>query len=76
MVSTRERETNMVSDLFFTNLIQGSDRNEHDAFEGHGKGTSPVRSQILPSPILFKEVTATKNPCSLDDFLVVKSPIK
>jgi len=41
-----------------------------------GKRTSPVRSQILPSPILFKEVTATKNSCSLDDFLVAELPIK
>ena len=41
-----------------------------------GKRKSPVRSQILPSPILFKEVTATKNPCSLDAFLVVEMLIK
>ena len=41
-----------------------------------GKGTSPVRSRILPSPILFKEMTSTKNPCSLDDLLVGKSSIK
>jgi len=41
-----------------------------------GKGVSPVRSWILPSPILFKEVTAAKNPCSLDDFLLAKSSIK
>ena len=26
----------MVSDSPFTNLVQGNDRNEHDAFEGHG----------------------------------------
>ena len=38
--------------------------------------TSPVRSQILPSPILLKEVTATKNPCSLDAFLMVEMLIK
>jgi len=40
------------------------------------KRTLPVRSRIPPSPILLKEVTATKNPCSLDDFLMVKLPIK
>ena len=34
-----------------------------------GKRTSPVRSRILPSPILSPEVTSMKNPCSLDDFL-------
>ena len=44
--------------------------NKNGAFEGHRKRTSPVRSQILLSPLLFEEVTATKNPCSLDDFLV------
>ena len=37
-----------------------------------GKRMSLVSSQILPSPILVKEVTATKNPCSLDDFLVAE----
>ena len=41
-----------------------------------GKRTSLVRSRILPSPILFKKVTATKNSCSLDDFLVTESSIK
>ena len=41
-----------------------------------GKGVSPVRCRILPSPILFKEVTASKNSCSLDDFLAAKSFIK
>ena len=50
-----------------------------DLCTGHLKVTgnemSPVRSRILFSPILFKEVTATKNPCSLDD-LVAKSSIK
>ena len=50
------------------------DHNEHSAFEGHGK--EDVTSKVLPSPILFKEVTATKNPCSLDDFLMVELPIK
>jgi len=37
-----------------------------------GKRTPPVRSQILPSPILLKEVTVMKNPYSLDDFLVME----
>ena len=41
-----------------------------------GKGMSPVRSQILPSPILFKKVTTMKNSCSLDNFLIEKSFIK
>ena len=41
-----------------------------------GKETSPIRSRILPSPILFKKVTVMKNSCSLDDFLVAKSFIK
>ena len=49
----------MVSDPPFTNLIQGSDHNKHNAFEGHGKGMSPVKSQIVPSPILFMEATTT-----------------
>jgi len=66
----------MVPDPPFTNLIQGSDCNEHDAFEGHGKETLPACSRILPSPILFKKVTMIENSCTLDDFLVAKSPIK
>ena len=37
-----------------------------------GKRTSLGRFRILSSPILFKEVTAMKNPHSLDDFLVAK----
>ena len=41
-----------------------------------GKRRSPVRFWILPSSILLKKVTATKNLCSLDDFLVVKMLIK
>ena len=41
------------------------------SLKAKGKRMSPVRSRILPSPILLKEVTATKNPCSLDAFLVV-----
>ena len=41
-----------------------------------GKRMPLVRSRILPSPILFKKVIATKNPCSLDDFLVAKYFIK
>ena len=41
-----------------------------------GKRTLLARSRILPSPILLKEVTEAKNPCSLDDFLVVELPIK
>jgi len=35
-----------------------------------------VWSRILPSLILFKEMTTTKNTCSLDDFLVVRYSIK
>ena len=38
MVSKRARGINMVSDSPFTNIVQGSDYNEHDAFEDHGKG--------------------------------------
>jgi len=52
------------------------DRNEHGAFEGHEKEDVTSKVSILASPILFKAVTATKNPCSLDDFLVVELPIK
>jgi len=52
------------------------DHCEHGTLKVMGKRTSPVRSRILPSPILFKEVTTTKNSCSLDDFLVVELPIK
>ena len=33
-----------------------NDSNEQDALEGHWK-TSPIRSRILSSPILFREVT-------------------
>ena len=39
----------MVSDPPFTNLIQGSDHNEYDAFEGHEKGD--VTSKV--SDLLF-----------------------
>ena len=42
------------------------------SLDAAGKRMTPVRSQILPSPILSPEVTSTKNPCSLDDFLVVE----
>ena len=50
---------------------------EYSAFEGHEKeDVSPVRSRIPPSPILLKEVTAAKDPCSLVDFLVAELPIK
>ena len=66
----------MVSDPSFTNLVQGSDRNELDAFEGHGKENITCVVSDPPSPIFFKEVTTTENSCSLDDFLVAKSPIK
>jgi len=52
------------------------DLNEHGACEVTKKRISPVRSRILPSPILFKAVIAMKNPCSLDDFLKVELPIK
>jgi len=52
------------------------DLNEHGACEVTGKRISPVRSRILPSPILFKAVIVTKNSCSLDDFLIVELPIK
>ena len=76
MVSKRARGISMVSDPPFTNLVQRNDRDEHDVFEGTGKGTSPVTSRILPSPILFKKVTTTKNLCALDDFLVARSFIK
>jgi len=46
------------------------------AFKAIGKRMLPVRSRILPSPILLKEVTWTKNPCSSDAFLVVEMLIK
>jgi len=49
---------------------------EHDAFEGHGKEDITSKVSDPPSPILFKEVTVTKNSCSLDDFLVAEFPIK
>jgi len=52
------------------------DHNKYGAFECHGMRMSPLRPQILPSLILFKEVTARKNSCSLDDFLVAQLPIK
>ena len=52
------------------------DHNEHGTFEGHGKENVTSKVSILLSPILFKEVTTTKNPCSLDDFLVAELPIK
>ena len=65
MVSKREGETNMVSDLPFPNLVQESNHNEHDAFKGHRKGdiTSKVsvpsftnlaqRSDIDEEPMLI-----------------------
>jgi len=52
------------------------DHNEHGAFEGHGKEDVTSKVSDPPSQIFFKEVTAKKNPCSLDDFLVVELPIK
>jgi len=56
----------MVSDPPSANLVQRSDRNEHDTFEGHGKRDVTSKVSNPPSPILFKEVTTTKNPCLLD----------
>ena len=52
------------------------DHNEHSIFEGHGKEIITGKVSDLPSPILFKEVKETKNPCSLDDFLVMELTIK
>jgi len=52
------------------------DHNEHGAFKGHVKEDVTSKVSDPPSPILFKEVTATKNSCSLDDFLVAELPIK
>jgi len=49
MASKREREISMVSDPPFINLVQGSYRNEHDAFEGHGKRN--VTSKVLDPPV-------------------------
>ena len=46
------------------------------ALKAIGKRTLPVRSRILPSPILLKEVTVRKSPCLLDDFLVVEMLIR
>ena len=39
---------------------------------GHGKEDVTCKVSILPSPILLPEVISRKNPCSLDDFLVVE----
>ena len=50
------------------------DHSGYGAFEGHVKEDITSKSLNLPSPILLKE--ATKNPCSLDDFLVVEMLIK
>ena len=49
------------------------DHNEHRALEGQRK--EDATSNVLDLPFT-KEVTATKNPCSLDDFLVAELPIK
>ena len=49
------------------------DYNMHGAFEGHGK--EAVTGKVSDPPFT-KEVTATKNSCSLDDFLVAELPIK
>jgi len=76
MASKWEREIGMVSGPPFTILFQEATAMSMMHLKVTGKGMSPVRPQILPSPILFKEVTATKNPCSLDDFLVARSSIK
>ena len=43
---------------------------------GNVRHDAPVWSQILSSLIFFKEMTATKNSCSFDDFPVAKSSIK
>jgi len=43
-----ERGISMVSNHPFTNIVQGSDRNEHDVFEGHGKGD--VTSKVSDPP--------------------------
>jgi len=56
----------MVSDLSFTNLVQVSDNNEYDALEDHEKVDITGMVRILPLPILFKEVTAMRNTCSLE----------
>ena len=66
----------MVSNPPFTNHVQESDRNEHDAFEGHEKGNITGMVSDPHFTNLFQEVTAMENLCSLDDFLVAKSPIK
>ena len=48
------------------------DHDVHDAFEGHGKEDVINKVSDPPFTNLFKEVTITKNTCSLDDFLVVE----
>ena len=49
------------------------DHNEHGAFEGQEK--EDVTSKVSDPPFT-KEVIATKNPCSIDNFLIAELPIK
>ena len=54
MASKRERENSVVSDPPFTNLVQGSDHNEHDTFEGQGKGDVTGKVSDLSFTNLFQ----------------------
>jgi len=49
---------------------------EYDTFEGHGKDDVTSKVSNPPFTNLGQRCDATKNPCSLDDFLVAELPIK
>ena len=52
------------------------DYNEHGTFEGHGKEDATSKVSDPPFTNLVERSDSTKNPCSLDDFLVAELPIK
>ena len=52
------------------------DHNEHGAFKGHEKEDVTSKVSDPPFTSLVQRSSATKNPRSLDDFLVAKSFIK
>ena len=60
--SKRKWGISIISDPPFTNLVRGSDRNEHDAFEGHEKGH--VTSKVSDHPFInfIKRSDSEKEP--------------
>ena len=52
----------MASDPPFTNLVQGSGRNEHDALEGQGKGDVSSKVSDPPFTNLVQSSDSDKKP--------------